>query len=160
MQSNSMAIFAKMSEKATTFRASNLNDWELAAAASLKKLYKERAQLGQKDFGERYAIGTAGMISQYLNAKRPLRLTTAIKFAKGLGVTVADISPTLATQLPKDSEKISINGLLAELAPALENAPDDVKLALKRIVQTYQANPVDGENKAKAIITLLGRGPN
>lgn len=157
---NSMAIFTGMSDKATAFRASNLNDWELAAAASLKKLYQERATLKQKTFGERYAIGSPGMVSQYLNGKRPLRLATAIKFSKGLGITVAEISPTLAAQLPKANEEMSINGLLAELAPALQNAPDDVKLALKRIVQTYQADPIDGENKAKAIIALLGPGPN
>ena len=44
------------------------------------------------------------MVSQYLNARRPLRLAAAIKFANGLGVKVFDISPTLAGQLPKDAQ--------------------------------------------------------
>lgn len=39
------------------------------------------------------------MVSQYLTGKRPIRLQAAIKFARGLGVSVADISPRFAKEI-------------------------------------------------------------
>lgn len=91
-----------MSENPTSFRASKLEDWEIAAAAKLRELFAARPDLRQKSFGAQFEIGSAGMVSQYLHARRPLGLPAAIKFARGLKVSVADISPTLAAQLPKE----------------------------------------------------------
>ena len=90
-----------MSKSHSPFRASKLAPWEIEAAARLKTLFEARAGVTQKSFGQTYGIGVGAMVSQYLNAKRPISLPTAIKFARGLCVSVNDISPTLAAQLPQ-----------------------------------------------------------
>lgn len=89
-----------MTKSETQFRASNLTENEQEDIRRLKQLFNEKAELSQKDFGSRWGIGSPGMMSQYLTGKRSLGLAAAIKFAKGLGVELADISPTLARQLP------------------------------------------------------------
>lgn len=89
-----------MTKSETQFRPSNLTESEQGDTRRLKKLFDEKAGLSQKDFGARWGIGSPGMMSQYLTGKRSLGLAAAIKFAKGLGVELADISPTLAAQLP------------------------------------------------------------
>jgi phage repressor protein C with HTH and peptisase S24 domain len=93
-----------MTKSETQFRASNLTDSEQEDIRRLKRLFDEKAGLSQKDFGSRWGIGSPGMMSQYLTGKRSLGLAAAIKFAKGLGVEVVDISPTLARQLPPSSQ--------------------------------------------------------
>lgn len=89
-----------MTKSETQFRASNLTESEQADIQRLKRLFDEKAGLSQKAFGSRWGIGSPAMMSQYLTGKRSLGLAAAIKFAKGLSVEVADISPTLARQLP------------------------------------------------------------
>lgn len=137
-------------------------------AALLKEIWDNTPREirgNQAEFGEKYQIGTQAAVGFFLNGKSTISPKAARGFAAGLGCSIADFSPRLAKEAELNakfthSERLSVNGLLAELAPALENVPDDVKLAIKRIVQAYQADPVDGENKAKAIIALLGPGPN
>ena len=88
-------------------------------SARLKRLFKERSPLSQEAFGEEYGIGTQGMVWQYLNARSPLNLSAAIKFASGLAVSVAEFSPRLAQeleQLPADNS----SSLLAQKIAALE----------------------------------------
>lgn len=65
----------------------------------LKALWLQKATCSQKEFGRRWGIGTHGMVSQYLNGKTPLNLGAVIKFARGLGVALSDISPTLAQEV-------------------------------------------------------------
>jgi transcriptional regulator with XRE-family HTH domain len=91
-----------MDSTSSSFRASKLEDWEVEAADRLKAIFAAKSTMSQKAFGARFEIGTGGMVSQYLNKKRPLGLKTAIKFAKGLGVPVVEISQHLAAQLPKE----------------------------------------------------------
>lgn len=144
-----------------------LTDEHREESAKLKELYQRAGhKLSQAAFGAEYGIGNQGAVWQCLNGiGMPISLKAARGFATGLNCSIADFSPRLAKEAELNakfthSEKLSVNGLMAELAPLIEDAPEDVKLALKRIVQTYQADPVDGENKAKAIIALLGPGPN
>ena len=73
------------------------------AHVRLQQLYKQRVgDLTQKEFGERYGIGTAGMVWQYLNGYRPLNVEAAARFAKGLRCTIEDISPEMANALKAD----------------------------------------------------------
>ena len=67
----------------------------------LRDLFQERSTLSQKEFGKRFGIGTAGMVSQYLLGRRPLNLQAAVKFAEGLGVPLESISPTLAAEVSR-----------------------------------------------------------
>lgn len=74
------------------------------AHVALKRLYEERAPKGmtQEEFGATYGIGTQGMVWQYLNGHTPLSLEAAARFARGLRVTIQDISPDLAAALQRD----------------------------------------------------------
>jgi transcriptional regulator with XRE-family HTH domain len=69
-------------------------------AQRLRALYDERVRptLSETEFGERFKIGSQGMVWQYLNGRRPLNIESALAFAEGLGVTVHDISPRLAQE--------------------------------------------------------------
>lgn len=66
-------------------------------AAALKRLFNERkVKISQGAFGALYQIGTQGMVWQYMNNERPINKEAAVKFAKGLNVSVKDFSPRLA----------------------------------------------------------------
>lgn len=121
-----------MSKTETQFRTSNLTESEREDIERLKQLFNEKAGLSQKDFGARWGIGSPGMMSQYLTGKRSIGLAAAIKFAKGLGVDVADISPTLARQLPPGaSAPVDSDAVVpASVAPA---GPPDGYIRLEHL---------------------------
>lgn len=85
----------------------------------LRKLYEERVPAGmtQTEFGHLFGIGTQGMVSQYLCGRRPLNIEAVAKFARGLGVTIADISPDMARRLRVDVfpvlGKVTVKAVLA-----------------------------------------------
>ena len=74
------------------------------AHVNLKRLYDERVpkDMSQEEFGKKYAIGTQGMVWQYLSGKRPLNIEAAAKFARGLRCTIFDISPAMAEALKEE----------------------------------------------------------
>jgi phage repressor protein C with HTH and peptisase S24 domain len=55
--------------------------------------------MSQERFGLDFEIGSQGMVWQYLNGHRPLNLSVALKFARGLGVPISRFSPRLAAEL-------------------------------------------------------------
>jgi len=71
----------------------------------LRKLFKERSDMSQLEFGQAYEIGNQGMVWQYLNADKPkgsaLNVLAAIKFATGLHCRVADFSPSIQAEIDK-----------------------------------------------------------
>jgi len=83
-----------------------LEEWQIADARNLRQLFDARLEtvaegklISQMEFGAKYGIGSQGMVWQYLNAHRPLNIKAAAAFARGLGVSVAEFSPTLAQQI-------------------------------------------------------------
>lgn len=70
-------------------------------AARLLRLFNARPapKLSQAKFGEKYEIGSQGVVWQYLNARIPLNVEQAVRFAKGLNCSVSDFSPRLAAEL-------------------------------------------------------------
>ena len=74
----------------------------------LRLIWKERATLSQKEFGKKYELGSVSMVSQYLLGRRPLNLPAAVKFARGLGVPLEEISPTLAALAHKAAEASNV----------------------------------------------------
>ena len=50
----------------------------------LRAVFLKRSKISQREFGERYGIGTAGMVNQLLLGRRPVSLAAAVKFAEGL----------------------------------------------------------------------------
>jgi len=55
--------------------------------------------MSQAEFGDKFGIGTQGMVSQYILGTRPLNIEAAAKFARGLGCCIVDINPRLAAFL-------------------------------------------------------------
>jgi len=106
---NSIAILPRM----TTDKKS-LEPWQAEDAARLKALFDVREpRLSQAEFGALHEIGSQGMVWQYLAGRRPLNIKAATAFARGLGVGIADISPTLAAQV----------AVASDLAPSTEARP-------------------------------------
>lgn len=77
-------------------------------SAKLKELYLNRATGSQAEFGATYDIGSQGMVWQYLNAKAPLNLSAALKFARGLRCEVSEFSGRLAAEMiqPGNSQEV------------------------------------------------------
>lgn len=88
-----------------------LEQWQIEDAARLKQIF-ERSEYTQEAFGIEFDIGNQAMVGQYLNARRPLNLTAAGKFAYGLQVKIDEISPNLAAQVRL------LNSLLSETKDA------------------------------------------
>jgi len=84
----------------TTRRA--LTKDELLDAERLKAIWDERSQrlkLTQRSVSKSFGFANQSAVSQYLNARIPLNLETAVKFAKILNTPLEDISPRHATSL-------------------------------------------------------------
>lgn len=79
-----------------------LEDHQKQDAERLNALFKTHTKLSQQRFGETYGIGSQPLVWQYLSGHIPLNLAVAIKFADGLGVSVAEFSPTLAEKMPRN----------------------------------------------------------
>ena len=100
------------------FKPSKLEDWQIADAARLKALFEDPQHnlLSQEVFGARFDIGNQGMVWQYLNAKRPLNIRAVAAFARGLGVNIADISPTLAQEIDTINENPKLREMFQKSA--------------------------------------------
>lgn len=82
-----------------------LEQWQIDDADRLKALFDKREpKISQSEFGSQFDLGTQGMVSQYLLARRPLNIKAATAFARGLGVAVVDFSPTIASQINEASQ--------------------------------------------------------
>lgn len=99
-ESDSVANNGGMSETSNRQAGRPASDALAAEAAALKKAFEERTPaLSQERFGLEFDIGSQGMVWQYLNGHRPLNLSVALKFARGLGVPVSQFSRRLADEL-------------------------------------------------------------
>ena len=118
-------------------------------SARLKRLFEERSSLSQEAFGDEYGIGTQGMVWQYLNARSPLNLSAAIKFARGLGVPVSKFSHRLALemeQLPPDSFAARLFKPVAELEHTRKlNA--NVRQALESVISLANGAPEETDDQ-------------
>ena len=90
----------------------------------LRALWQQKATISQREFARRYGIGTPSMVSQYLNGLAPLNLPAAVKFARGLGVSLAEISPTLAREALEAAELAGGDNF----SPVPETPPPSLKL--------------------------------
>lgn len=131
--------------------------------AALKRLQKTQEWLaGELDLSNNAITKwkQSGKISRH-NAERvsgllniPLNIPAALKFAKGLGVNVAEFSPTLARQLgeiPNDTE-----GDVGQIFMALPK--DDRQSALDFISFRFQkAEQVIGSDKLAHYMAMIDR---
>lgn len=129
-----------------------LEPWQAADAQRLKQIWDERKPMSQQKFGLDYGIGTQGAVHQFLNGLRPLNLRVAVRFATGLGVRVADFSPTLAAEPPPsiDSPMEGLRRLIADLpAESGQQALDFIRYKFER------AESVIGESKATSYMKMI-----
>ena len=68
-------------------------------SARLKELFTEKSPYSQREFAQRYNLGTAGNLWQYLSGRRPLNAKIASSIAQGLNIAVEDFSPRLAKEI-------------------------------------------------------------
>ena len=128
--------------------------WQLEDAARLLRLFKSRSTMSQEAFGAQWDIGSQGAVWQYLHGAVPLNLPAALKFARGLNVPLAEISPTLATSLT--GVERNANAVLEDLSEQLryllhahfpELSEVDVAEVLgyaKGIAQSKKSHPPSG----------------
>lgn len=117
----------------------------------LKELFQERVPDGmtQEEFGERYGIGTQGMVWQYLNGWTPLNIEAAEKFAAGLNCTIADISQEMASYI---KERIVVRlGKISRRVAALAGAVLSLQFFPSHDAQSALHNQIIGERSSQVI---------
>lgn len=88
-----------------TTKRKPLETWQREDAKRLRDLWEAKRPkldgkpMSQEMFAETYLNASQGALFQYVDGRIPLNLDAAIKFAKGLAVTVSEISPTLGESL-------------------------------------------------------------
>lgn len=86
-----------------------LQPWQVEDAKRLDRLYQgKKEKISQDKFGADFGLGTQGMVSQYLKARRPLNIKAAEAFARGLGVKIEEFSPNLAEQIKKAAGAVAV----------------------------------------------------
>lgn len=119
--------------------------WQIDDANRLKRIF-EKSGFTQEEFGSEFEIGNQSMVGQYLNAKRPLSLSSVGKFSNGLKVAIDQISPTLAAQIRELSS-------LVESSPDIGYKPKSKRGEVAaRIIDSMSPNQQD---KAIKIVTTL-----
>lgn len=84
-----------------TQKKAKIEPVHIEEAEKLRRIFDGRPhpRLSQAKFGDQYEIGSQGVVWQYLNARIPLNVEQAVRFARGLNCSVADFSPRLAAEL-------------------------------------------------------------
>lgn len=122
--------------------------WQLDDAARLKSIWDARKPADQATFGADHDIGGQAVVHQYLTGFIPLNTRAASKFALGLGVTVDDFSPILASE---------IAALASSIRPASPPPlpPDELKL-----LSLYRTVPeTDRPTLIRLVQGLVGQAP-
>lgn len=88
-----------------------------ADAARLKHMWEARLapRLSQAEFGELFDIGNQSAVGQFLRGEVPLSLKAAKGFAKGLGCSVGEFSPSLAKEAAQIAELVPLDSLPPEV---------------------------------------------
>lgn len=118
-----------------------MDDWtEEEEAARLAKRFDGDASINQREFAATFGVpGGASMLTQHKKGHRPINLDAALAYAKGFGVSLADISPRLARLVVVAYESLAPTKgleeggatewpLSAELLGALQNADTATRL--------------------------------
>ncbi|MFP2768070.1 LexA family transcriptional regulator [Oceanisphaera sp. KMM 10153] len=147
-----ISVTDKKGVMSETMKRRPLSDAEKADAERLKSIYNRRkrelagsgVRLTQEELASRCGWAGQSAVSQYLNGRVPLNIEAVMKFARELGVEVADISPNLANahgllpgKTPIKSPKHEVT-MFGELDPWDDSTPlgaDEVELPLYREVE-------------------------
>lgn len=115
---------------AMTFRASNLEPWQIEAARRLAEIVADSG-LSQEYLAEKLGVASAGQISQMLTGKRPISIVHAAKFAAALGRRVDDFSAELADQIRSLAAMVRWPESSAKIWPFMTSPSDYERLPSK-----------------------------
>lgn len=128
--------------------------WQADDAARLKALFEAREpKISQAQFGEDFDIGTQGMVWQYMSGTRPLNIDSAMKFARGLGVTIDKFSPTIADQI---ADAFGLSGRAAGKVASVASVAAET-VAEMRLLTVYRLTDGDGRGAVDGLIDTLAR---
>jgi len=124
--------------------------WTVTEEAT--RLAKRFEGVGQADFARTHKVpGGPSMLSQHIKGRRPMNLEAAMAYARGFGVTLAEISPRLAKAV---LDGASLTGEVGKRAtperPAAKSIDDTVRelLADERLAKALAARLIDGARQA------------
>lgn len=151
---------------ATTVRR-KLSNEEIADVDRLRAIYdakKLTTGMTQVQLAEACGWESQGTVAQYFSKKMALNLDAAFRLSKALDVPLDAISPRLAARAVElfgatqagHGHAQSFEQLLGSLHGEIERMDNDGRLAIARLVKTYEANPAEGTKIAKAILALVG----
>lgn len=127
-----------------------LQPWQVEDAKRLDRLYQGKTEkISQDKFGADFGLGTQGMVSQYLKARRPLNIKAAEAFARGLGVKIEAFSPNLAEQIKKAAGAVAVkdrkfSAETLKFAEKFEKLGPEGRKQFERIYDLVQAEGLDG----------------
>lgn len=104
-------------------------------ASRLKQRFAEaKAQgIGQAQFARDHSVpGGPSMVNQHISGNRPISMEAAGAYAKGFGCSLADISPRLAAEISKHSQRQPVaaipysgpSNMARELALVFDQIPE------------------------------------
>lgn len=141
---------------------------ELEDTERLKALIAEAKSnkgLTQENIG--HLCGYAGQqaVQAYASGNTPINLDAAFRFAKALEVPLEAISPRLAARAIElfgatkaaQETPATVDALLATLQDDINNADNDVRMAIADLVKAYKNDPTEGARIARSIRALLGQ---
>lgn len=101
-----------------------LSDRQIADAQRLKSLWVQRfsGTISQEEVAHRCGWKTQGAFNQYLNGKIPIGLQALLKISRALNVDPAEISPTLASEIPREG-KTAFNLTGEACKPGVDGPP-------------------------------------
>ena len=113
-------VFLVAQEKSTAYsrdmkNGKPLQQWQIDDIARLKALWEKRQETNKQSqgaFAAEFDIGTQGMFWQYMNGRTKLNIEAVSNFARGLGCSVYDISPTLAQMVADILPILGVPGLV------------------------------------------------
>ena len=131
-----------------------IEGWQAEDAARLKALFEAREpKITQAKFGEDFQIGSQGMVWQYISGIRPLSIDSAMKFARGLDVTIEKFSPEIASQI---AEAYRLSGhASAQVASVTSVAAETV--GEMRLLTVYRLTDDDGRRAVDALVETVAR---
>ena len=120
-------------------------------AKRLKTLFKEKSTLTQKDFAQKYGLGTPANFGQYLNGYRPLNVRLALMIANALDINISEFSPRLAREVrrlgldpcvtEKNTDAVQIPVLLPQ--QVVQFAENQSLVNLHELPHVYGTSPQD-----------------
>lgn len=135
-------------------KVTTIEDWQVEDAARLKALFDAREpKISQAKFGEDFEIGTQGMVWQYMSATRPLNIDAAAKFARGLGITIEQFSPRIASQI---ADAYALSGRAGSQVASVASVSAETAKEM-RLLTVYRLSDADARGVLDDLVDTLAR---